>query len=102
MIPDGWIETKLGEVVEIASSKRIYADEYLASGIPFYRGKEIIEKYNGNNVSTELFISKVKFNEIKERFGVPKPGDILLTSVELLVSHILFRKMKIFILKMVT
>lgn len=81
MIPDGWIETKLGEVVEIASSKRIYADEYLASGIPFYRGKEIIEKYNGNNVSTELFISKVKFNEIKERFGVPKPGDILLTSV---------------------
>lgn len=80
-IPEGWKETTLGEVAEITSSKRIFANEYLASGIPFYRGKEIIEKYNGNEVSTELYIHQEKFMEIKEKFGAPKAGDILLTSV---------------------
>ena len=72
---------KLKEILEITSSKRIFMSEYLDSGIPFYRSKEIIEKSKGNNISTELFISEDKFNEIKKKFGVPVAGDILLTSV---------------------
>ena len=80
-IPKNWQKVKLGEVVDITSSKRIFAHEYLKEGIPFYRGKEIIEKFNGNNVSTDLFISQGKFEEIKARFGAPQQGDMLLTSV---------------------
>ena len=80
-IPKNWQKVKLGEVVDITSSKRIFAHEYLKEGIPFYRGKEIIEKFNGNNVSTDLFISPGKFEEIKARFGAPQQGDMLLTSV---------------------
>ncbi len=73
---------KMCEFCEITSSKRIYAADYQPDGIPFYRSKEIIEKQQGNrSVSTELFISEKKFNEIKVKFGVPKPGDVLLTSV---------------------
>ena len=53
-----WREIKLGDLVEVSSSKRIYAKEYVDSGIPFYRSKEIIEKSKGNDVSTELYISK--------------------------------------------
>ena len=71
----------LGSVCNINSSKRIFAKEYKSSGIPFYRGKEIIEKHRGHPVSTELFISRERFCEIKEKFGVPQIGDILLTSV---------------------
>ena len=71
----------LGDICDIASSKRIFAKEYQTSGIPFYRGKEIIEKHNGNKVSTELFISNDRYNEIREKYDVPKKGDILLTSV---------------------
>lgn len=78
---EGWKEYKLGELAEISSSKRIYAKEYVEYGIPFYRSKEIIEKSNGNDISTELYISKERFNELKNKFGVPKQGDILLTSV---------------------
>jgi len=78
---NNWKQTTLGEVAEITSSKRIFAEEYLTEGIPFYRGKEIIEKYNGNEVSTELFISQEKYNEIREKFGVPQAGELLLTSV---------------------
>jgi type I restriction enzyme S subunit len=75
------------ELCEITSSKRIFASDYQSEGVPFYRGKEITEKYRGNlEVSTELFISRSKFEEIKSKFGVPKSGDLLLTSVGTLGS----------------
>lgn len=76
-----WKCIPLGTVCDITSSKRIFAKEYTTLGVPFYRGKEIIEKNRGNKVSTELFISWDRYNEIKAKFDVPKPGDILLTSV---------------------
>lgn len=60
-------KVKLGDICNITSSKRIFAKEYQKEGIPFYRGKEIIEKHNGNDVSTELFISRERYNEIKEK-----------------------------------
>ncbi len=80
-LQNNWEKVKLGEVAEITSSKRIFANEYLKTGIPFYRGKEIIEKFNGNDVSTDLFISKEKYNDIEKKFGVPQTGDMLLSSV---------------------
>jgi len=77
-----WLRTTLVDLCEITSSKRIYAADYEAEGVPFYRGKEIIEKHKGNlEVSTELFISESKFLEIKRRFGSPRVDDLLLTSV---------------------
>ena len=76
-----WKECKLGDICNISSSKRIFAEEYVSSGIPFYRGKEIIEKHNKNAVSSELFITHERFAEIKSKFPVPQIDDILLTSV---------------------
>jgi len=77
----------MAEVCEITSSKRIFAADYVSEGVPFYRGKEITEKYKGNlDVSTELFISEEKFREIERKFGAPKTGDLLLTSVGTLGS----------------
>lgn len=78
---DDWGIFKLGEVVEIGSSKRIFYNEYTKKGIPFYRSKEIIEKNKGNEISTELFISHKRFKEIEQKYGSPIKGDILLTSV---------------------
>ena len=76
-----WKEYKLGEVCTISSSKRIFASEYQKTGIPFYRGREIIEKHSGIAISNELFISEEKYDEIKNKYGVPKEGDMLLSSV---------------------
>ena len=76
-----WKEYKLDELVEITSSKRIMRSEYQEDGIPFFRSKEIIELNSGNEITTELFISKERFLEIKNKFGTPSYGDILLTSV---------------------
>ncbi|MEK3695470.1 restriction endonuclease subunit S [Paenibacillus sp. FSL R10-2199] len=80
-IPIFWKYGKLEELCEITSSKRIFMSDYKVEGIPFYRSKEIIEKFKGNTISTELFISEEKFNEIDKKHGSPSQGDILLTSV---------------------
>ena len=77
----GWEVDRLGNLCDISSSKRIYAHEYCDNGIPFYRGKEISEKSKGNDISVELYISEERYNELKNKFGVPQIGDILLTAV---------------------
>jgi type I restriction enzyme S subunit len=76
-----WQETKLGELVDIGSSKRIFYEDYVIAGVPFYRSKEVIEKHNGNDITTDLFITKEKFEQIKGKYGAPQAGDLLLTSV---------------------
>lgn len=58
-----WPKVKLGELVDIGSSKRVFYEDYVNSGIPFYRSKEVIEKHNGNDISTDLFITKEKFEQ---------------------------------------
>ncbi|WDF70367.1 restriction endonuclease subunit S [Sphingobacterium oryzagri] len=77
----GWREYKLEEVMTITSSKRIFYEEYVQTGVPFYRSKEVIDLFNRRDIQTELFISEKKFDEIKNKFGVPSEDDILLTSV---------------------
>ena len=82
-----WPVKCMDALCEITSSKRIFAADYVSEGVPFYRGREITEKYKGNlEVSTELFITESKFQEIERKFGAPQPGDLLLTSVGTLGS----------------
>lgn len=76
-----WKVETLGNVAEIGSSKRIFASEYVSEGVPFYRSKEIIELSKKLKPSVELFISEERYNEIKEKNGVPERGDILMTAV---------------------
>lgn len=75
-------KVKIKDYCEITSSKRIFANEYLSSGVPFYRGKEISQKQRSSaEVSDLIYISREKFEEIKSKYNVPQEGDLLLTSV---------------------
>lgn len=76
-----WKETIISKLYSVTSSKRIFANEYVTEGIPFYRGKEITELSKGEEVSEPLYISEERYKEIKLKYGVPKLGDILLTAV---------------------
>lgn len=78
---ESWEVKKLGELLTITSSKRIFYSEYVSSGIPFYRSKEIIELRNTGSTNSELCITNERFDEINNKFGSPKEGDILMTSV---------------------
>jgi type I restriction enzyme S subunit len=79
--PKGWDTNELGEILEITSSKRIFKDEYVDEGIPFYRTKEIVELSKDNKISLELFISEKRYSDIKSKFDIPEKGDILLSAV---------------------
>ena len=80
-INSDWPVVELEQLCEVTSSKRIFQEEYVDSGIPFYRTKEIVELSKGHQISLELFISSERFNEIIEKFGAPKQGDILVSAV---------------------
>lgn len=80
-LPEGWERKSLSAIGDITSSKRIFLSEYVENGIPFYRSKEIIQKYNFENVDSPLFITEKKYYEIKNKFGEPKQGDFLITAV---------------------
>lgn len=58
-----WEKRKLGDCCEITSSKRIFYSEYVDSGIPFFRSKEIIECSKGQSISDSLYISKEKYED---------------------------------------
>ena len=74
---DDWAQRKLGDIANVDSSKRIHRSEYTKEGIPFFRGSEITDR----KISNLIYISKKKYNEIKNQYGVPKPGDLLITAV---------------------
>ena len=79
--PKQWKMIELGQLTSVGSSKRIFEKEYVAEGVPFYRTKEIVELSKGNQISTELFISRERFDEIKQQYGVPQIGDLLISAV---------------------
>ena len=78
---------RLCELADIGSSKRIYANEYAESGIPFYRSKEIRELGTGLKPSIELFIKQERYDEIKEKYGIPKVGDILIAAIGATIGY---------------
>ena len=78
---------RLSELADIGSSKRIYANEYVESGIPFYRSKEIRELGTGLKPSVELFIKRERYDEIREKYGVPKVGDILIAAIGATIGY---------------
>lgn len=72
---------KLGDYCDITSSKRVFANQYVEKGVPFYRSREIIEKKEMADISEPLFISEELYETFRKKFGVPIEGDLLLTSV---------------------
>ena len=60
-IDPSWEMKELGDICEITSSKRIFQEEYVSEGIPFYRTKEIVELNKGEEIKLELFISREKY-----------------------------------------
>ncbi|MES2568089.1 MAG: N-6 DNA methylase [Bacteroidota bacterium] len=72
---------RLKDICEVTSSKRIYQEEYVTDGTPFYRTKEVSELDRGKDITLELFISKARYKEIKQTFSVPQKGDILISAV---------------------
>ena len=80
-LPEGWRMGKICDICNITSSKRIFESEYCDEGIPFYRGKEISQKRNGEQITDLIYISQSRYQELINNYGKLESGDILLTAV---------------------
>ncbi|AQQ70755.1 Type I restriction modification DNA specificity domain protein [Limihaloglobus sulfuriphilus] len=81
VIPEDWDVKQLGELFDITSSKRVFQSEWKSQGIPFYRARELAVLGECGTVQNELFISEEMYRGYKKVYGVPKPGDMLVTGV---------------------
>ena len=72
---------KLGLIAEVGSSKRVFKNELLAEGVPFYRGTEIADLSAGGPIKPSLFISKEHYERLIGSTGKPEIGDLLLPSI---------------------
>lgn len=86
------IKTTIEQQCTVTSSKRVHLSERTNSGVPFYCSKEIIEKVNGSIPTETDFISEEQYTNIKVKFGVPQPDDLLLTTRGTIGVPYLYRK----------
>ena len=71
---------RLGEQCVVSSSKRFHLSERITQGVPFYCSKEIIKKFNGEDVTECDYISEDLYKKVSNEFGVPKENDLLITT----------------------
>jgi len=76
-----WEVRTLGELCDIGSSKRVFESEWTSEGVPFYRAREIIKLARNGFVENELFITVKMYEEYAEKYGIPSPGDLMITGV---------------------
>lgn len=74
-------QTLLSDLFDIGSSKRVLKSQWRASGIPFYRGREVTKLSEDGYVENELFIDPDHFEQLASKSGVPSQGDIIITAI---------------------
>ena len=75
-----WSHTSIGEHCTVTSSKRFHLSDRSNSGIPFFCSKEIIQKIKGEEITECDYIREEAYESVKKQFGVPKCGDLLITT----------------------
>jgi type I restriction enzyme S subunit len=76
-----WKQSVLGKLCEVGSSRRVFVDELVEDGIPFYRGTEIGHMSLNEDTKPTLFITEFHYENLKRETGVPKIGDLLMPSI---------------------
>ena len=79
--PKGLEITTIDQLFSVGSSKRVFQKDWKSSGVPFYRAREIVKLSEQGLVDNELFITEEMYQEYAARYGVPQPGDIMVTGV---------------------
>ena len=72
---------KLGEVADVKSSHRVFTTEFVAEGVPFYRGTEIGVLASGQQPEDSYRISMEHYRKIASHDSKPMRGDLLLPSI---------------------
>ncbi|MCQ2578211.1 MAG: restriction endonuclease subunit S [Treponema sp.] len=80
-IPENWCWCRLKDIVDISSAKRVLKEDWKSEGIPFFRAREIAQLANGEKPIDDLFITNEMYQSLKQNYGIPKPGDLMVSAV---------------------
>lgn len=80
-IPDSWKWVRIQDLFNVRSALRIHQTDWRHEGIPFFRGRELVQLANTGNTSPEVFISRELYEHNKAKGGVPQKNDILVSAV---------------------
>ena len=80
-VPNGWAICTIGNLFDVVSAKRVLKSDWTNKGIPFYRAREIVQLHREGVADKDLFITEQLFEELKDKFDIPKAGDIMLSAV---------------------
>lgn len=80
-IPESWEWVRVNDIFNVKSAMRIHQTDWQSSGIPFFRGRELVQLIKTGNVDFDIYISKELYEKNKEKGGVPRKNDILVTAV---------------------
>lgn len=67
--------------MEIGSVKRIHMNEWKNTGVPFFRARDIVAKFNNKKISDPIYISEETYNSNILKSGKVKKGQLLITGV---------------------
>ena len=67
--------------MEVTSVKRIHQADWTASGIRFFRARDIVSSMNNEEIDNPVFISEDKYEEYSRISGKVIEGDLLVTGV---------------------
>lgn len=80
-VPEGWAWCKAKQLYNIRSAIRIHQSDWQSNGIPFFRGRELVELCKTGTVHPEIFISEELYEENKKKGGLPQKNDLLVSAV---------------------
>lgn len=80
-IPDTWKWVCIQDLFNVRSAMRIHQTDWQTSGIPFFRGRELVQLAKTGTVDFDIYISRELYEENKAKGGVPQKDDILISAV---------------------
>lgn len=76
-----WEDSKIQNIINVTSVKRVHKSDWATSGIPFLRARDLVSIINKTEVDEKLFISGELYNKYSKISGKVKQNDILITGV---------------------
>ena len=78
---DAWEQRKLGSDINVTSVKRVHQSDWETEGVPFYRARDIVSEFKGEEISEPIFVSKKTYEEFSRISGKVQADDLLVTGV---------------------
>ena len=78
---DAWEQRKLGSDINVTSVKRVHQSDWETEGVPFYRARDIVSEFKGEEISEPIFVSKKTYEEFSRISGKVRADDLLVTGV---------------------